>query len=191
MNKIAILISTTDPAFRCTVYPTGSSEDGSKIGEADEFDFTFCLNYFSEECMPYQDEDMMNTGFATLKLKSFHESHPLLQYLADEHVIESFIVRDTFQDLFTNAVNNPDTWKENIFYFNGQLKFPIDKPVLKMEIHWCGQKMKSIDISIDVVPAVRFSRWLPKEMENRRQGLAIQRESIQDGCFLLFQPPEE
>lgn len=190
MNKIAILISTTDPAFRCTVYPTGSSEDGSKIGEADEFDFTFCLNYFSEECMPYQDEDMMNTGFATLKLKSFHESHPLLQYLADEHVIESFIVRDTFQDLFTNAVNNSDTWKENVFYFDGLLKFPTDKPILNMEIHWCGPIMKEIIVSIDVVPAVYFPRWMPKEMETRNQDLAIQRESVQDGCFLLFQPPE-
>lgn len=190
MNKIAILISTTDPTFRCTVYPTGSSEDGSKIGEADEFDFTFCLNYFSEECMPYQDEDMMHTGFATLKLKSFHQSHPLLQYLSDEHVIESFIVRDTFQDLFTNAVNNPDTWKENVFYFDGLLKFPTDKPILNMEIHWCGPIMKEIIISIDVVPAVCFPRWMPREMETRNQDLAIQRESVQDGCFLLFQPPE-
>lgn len=190
MNKIAILISTTDSAFRCTVYPTGSSEDGSKIGEADEFDFTFCLDYFSEECMPHQEEDMMNTGFATLKLKSFHESHPLSQYLADGHVIESFIVRDTFQDLFTNAVNNPDTWKENVFYFDGLLKFPIDKPILNMEVHWCGPIMKDIIISIDVVPAVCFPRWMPKEMETRNQDLAIQRESIQDGCFLLFQPPE-
>eukprot|EP00105_Crassostrea_gigas_P019049 XP_011437376.1 PREDICTED: uncharacterized protein LOC105335263 [Crassostrea gigas] len=190
MDKIAILISTTDPAFRCTVHPTGSSEDGSKIGEADEFDFTFCLNYFSEECIPYQDEDMMNTGFATLKLKSFHESHPLLQYLADEHVIESFIVRDTFQDLFTNAVNNSDTWKENVFYFDGLLNFPIDKPILNMEIHWCGPIMKEIVISIDVVPAVYFPRWMPKEMGTRNQDLAIQGESVQDGCFLLFQPPE-
>lgn len=190
MNKIVILISTTNPAFRCTVYPTGSSEDGSKIGEADEFDFTFCLDYFSEECMPHQEEDMMNTGFATLKLNSFHESHPLSQYLADGHVIESFIVRDTFQDLFTNAVNNPDTWKENVFYFDGLLKFPIDKPILNMEVHWRGPIMKDIIISIDVVPAVCFPRWMPKEMETRNQDLAIQRESIQDGCFLLFQPPE-
>lgn len=190
MNKIATLIGKTNPAFRCTVYPTGSSEDGSKIGEADEFDFTFCLDYFSEECMPHQEEDMINTGFATLKVQSFHESHPLAQYLADGYVVESFIVRDSFQDLFTNAVNNPDTWKENLFYFDGLLKFPVDKPILNMEVHWCGPFMKDIIISIDVVPAVRFTKWMPKEMENRIQDLAIQRDSIRDGCFLLFQPPE-
>jgi hypothetical protein len=42
------------PVFRCSVVPTGSSSDGTKIGDPDEFDFMFCLEYFSEECIPYQ-----------------------------------------------------------------------------------------------------------------------------------------
>lgn len=191
MNKIAILISTTDPTFRCTVYPSGSSEDGSKIGNVNEFDFVFCLDYFSEECMPYQKEEMMNTGFAELKLKSFHESHPLAKYLADGLVLESYLAGDTFKDLFTEVVYNPHTWKENIFYFDGMLNCPMDKPFLNMEVQWCGPEMKSIDISIDVVPAVRFSRWLLKEMENRNPDLVTQREFIIDECFLLFQTPVE
>lgn len=53
MNKIVILISIIDFVFRCMVYLIGSFEDGSKIGEVDEFDFIFCFNYFLEECMFY------------------------------------------------------------------------------------------------------------------------------------------
>lgn len=135
---------------------------------------------------------MMNTGFAELKLiKSFHESHPLAKYLADGLVLESYLVGDTFKDLFTEVVYNPDTWKENIFYFDGMLNCPMDKPSLNMDIEWCGPEMKSIFISIDVVPAVRFSRWLPKEMENRNPDLAPQGEFIKNECFLLFQSPVE
>lgn len=135
---------------------------------------------------------MMNTGFAELKLiKSFHESHPLAKYLADGLVLESYLVGDTFKDLFTEVVYNPDTWKENIFYFDGMLNCPMDKPSLNMDIEWCGPEMKSIYISIDVVPAVRFSRWLPKEMENRNPDLAPQGEFIKNECFLLFQSPVE
>lgn len=190
MNKIAISIGRADPEFRCTVFPTGSSEDGSKIGEADEFDFTFCLDFFSEECAPYQDKDTLNSGFATLKLKSFHESHPLVKYTTDEYVIESYIVRDSFQDLFTSAVNEPEIWNQNAFYFDGLLNFPLDKPILNMEVHWCGRIMKSIIISIDVVPAVRTGDWIPMEMRKMDLDVPVRKVSIQDECFLLFQPPE-
>lgn len=53
MNKIVMLIGIIDFVFRCMVYLIGSFEDGSKIGEVDEFDFIFCFNYFLEECMFY------------------------------------------------------------------------------------------------------------------------------------------
>ncbi|XP_062566071.1 uncharacterized protein LOC134228429 [Saccostrea cucullata] len=191
MNKIAESISNIDPMFRCTVFPTGSSEDGSKIGEADEFDFTFCLDFFSEECMPHQEDDTLNSGFATLKVKSFHKSHPLAKYTTDGYIIESYLVRDTFQDLFTKAVNTPEVWNQNCFYFDGLLKFPMDKPILNMEVHWCGRIMKSIDIGIDVVPAVRTWTWIPKELETIDRKLPSPQLSSEDECFLLFQPPEE
>ncbi|XP_061171679.1 uncharacterized protein LOC133181155 [Saccostrea echinata] len=191
MYKIAESISKNDPAFRCTVFPTGSSEDGSKIGEADEFDFTFCLDFFSGECIPYQEDDTLNSGFATLKVKSFHEWHPLAKYTTDGYIIESYLVRDMFQDLFTKAVNTPEIWNQNCFYFDGLLKFPVDKPILNMEVHWCGRIMKNIVISIDVVPAVRTWGWMPKELENIDRELPSQQLSSEDECFLLFQPPEE
>lgn len=192
MNTIARSIGSKDPTFRCTVFPTGSSEDGSKIGEADEFDFTFCLDYFSEECLPFQEDCILNSGFATLKLKSFQacKSHPLAKFVSDGYIIESYIVRDTFQDLFTYAVNDPGTWQGLSFYFDGLLNFPTDKPILNMEVHWCGPVMKNIIISIDVVPAVRFSNWLPREMEKLSLELPLQREASHFDCFLLFQPPE-
>jgi hypothetical protein len=58
-------------------------------------DFMFCLEYFSEECIPYQSTDMINSGFASLKLKSFYDSHPLAKYVTDGYFVNSFSVRDT------------------------------------------------------------------------------------------------
>ena len=193
MHKLASFVSSADPVFRCSVVPTGSSSDGTKIGDPDEFDFMFCLEYFSEECIPYQSTDMINSGFASLKLKSFYDSHPLAKYVTDGYFVESFSVRDTFQELVTMAFNNSEFWKsENMdnFYFDGIIRFPTDKPILNLHIDWFGRILKHIVICVDIVPAVSIPQWIPAEMSS--VDMTIRHQTVrQDSFFLLFQPPED
>lgn len=193
MHKLASFVSSADPVFRCSVVPTGSSSDGTKIGDPDEFDFMFCLEYFSEECIPYQSQDMINSGFASLKLKSFYDSHPLTKYVTDGYFVESFSVRDTFQELVTMAFNNSEFWKsENMdnFSFDGIIRFPTDKPILNLHIEWFGRILKHIVICLDIVPAVSIPHWIPAEMSS--MDMTIRHQTVrQDRFFLLFQPPED
>ena len=192
MKIIADKITTTHPLFRCSIYHVGSSADGSKIGDPDELDFMFCLDYFSEECVPHQSTGTVNSGFAMLKVKSFDGNHPLAPFISEDHSIESYLVRDVFKDLFTEAVNSPDVWERSpSLYFDGLMEFKNEKPNINMHIDYFGSVMKNITLRLDIVPAVIFPQWIPIEMENmsvkRPSGLKEHKENY----VLLFQPPEE
>ena len=192
MKIIADKISTTHPMFRCSVYHVGSSADGSKIGDPDELDFMFCLDYFSEECVPYQRADAVNSGFAVLKVKSFDGNHPLAPFISEDHSIESYLVRDVFKDLFTEAVNSPDAWgRSPSLYFDGLMEFKNEKPNINMHIDYFGSVMKNITLSLDIVPAVIFPQWIPIEMVNMSFKKPSASKGHKDNYVLLFQPPEE
>ncbi|KAK3096914.1 hypothetical protein FSP39_004740 [Pinctada imbricata] len=192
MRIIADKISTNHPLFRCSVFHVGSSADGSKIGDPDELDFMFCLEYFSEECIPYQEADTINSGFAVLKVKSIDEKHLLAPFVSKELFIESHLVRDEFKDVFTEAVNSPEVWQgAPSLSFDGLMEFKNEKPNINMHIDYFGPIMKNITVSLDIVPAVIFPQWSPVEMKDRvlktPQGLNGQNKNY----VLLFQPPEE
>lgn len=164
MQKIAAVVGRLNSLFSCTVYPTGSSTEGTKIGDPDEFDFVFCLDNFSKLCIPCQDAEILNTGF--VRLETISNSCEVLQKLEaflDGTILSAHLIRGAFQDLITAALNEPEVWTFEHLYFDGLLGYPTDKPILKLELHWFGSIVKHMFVGVDIVPAVLVSDWRPKE----------------------------
>ncbi|XP_061187024.1 uncharacterized protein LOC133195176 [Saccostrea echinata] len=184
MQRIASVVGRLNPLFSCTVYPTGSSSEGTKVGDPDEFDFVFCLEEFSKYCVPHQDDDILNSGFVSLKIQS-GEGMEKFEAFLDESTLSAELDRGTFQDLITSALNTPDIWTSKHLYFDGLLGYPMDKPVLKLELHWFGPIMKHVRVSVDIVPAVEIKHWKPIELTDKKVAC-----SIEDQYLLLFHSPE-
>lgn len=164
MQKIATVVGRLNPLFSCTVYPTGSSAEGTKIGDPDEFDYVFCLDNFSKLCIPCQDDEILNSGF--VRLEAISNSCEVLQKLEaflDGTILSAHLIRGAFQDLITAALNEPEVWTFEHLYFDGLLGYPTDKPILKLELHWFGSIMKHMFVGVDIVPGVLMPDWRPKE----------------------------
>ncbi|XP_061187035.1 uncharacterized protein LOC133195188 [Saccostrea echinata] len=184
MHRIADVIGRLNPLFTCTVYPTGSSSEGTKVADPDEFDFVFCLNIFSNHCIPHQDVSCMNSGFVSLKIKS-NEVRGKFESFLDDETFSAELIRGTFQDLVTFALNNPDVWTSEYLCFEGLVDYPADKPVLKLEIDWYGPIMKHIVVSVDIVPAVQIKDWKPVEIIDK-QAIC----SVTEQYLLILHSPE-
>ncbi|XP_052220162.1 poly [ADP-ribose] polymerase tankyrase-2-like [Dreissena polymorpha] len=64
-QKICSSLGEIDKRFECTLFRTGSSEEGTKVGDPNEFAFVFCLDRFAEMCDI--EEVTKHKGFAELK----------------------------------------------------------------------------------------------------------------------------
>ncbi|XP_052062917.1 uncharacterized protein LOC127702667 [Mytilus californianus] len=188
MTRIANVIGEMDGRFQCTIFPTGSSAEGSQIGDPVEMDFVFCLSYFNRQCEVIQTDDLLETGFAILKLKNYHKGHDLVSFVDENDVLQSNIVRERFQDLTTSAVNRADIWSSEHIYFDGLLGFPEDKPIINLRIQWYGAVAKCISISIDIVPAIHKPNWIARDIDHSFMELLIPKVK-EAGFFLLFHLP--
>ncbi|XP_061187016.1 poly [ADP-ribose] polymerase tankyrase-like [Saccostrea echinata] len=183
MERIADVVGKLNPLFSCKIYPTGSSSEGTKVGDPDEFDFVFCLENFSKHCVPHQDDVLLNSGFVSLKIES-SESVKKFDLFLDGKILSAEGVRDTFQDLVTSALNTASTWTSEYLYFDGLLGFPMDKPVLKLEIHWFGPLMKHMIVGVDIVPAVLSKDWRPVELSEKQPLFSVEEQYM----FILNSP---
>ncbi|XP_062568582.1 uncharacterized protein LOC134230760 [Saccostrea cucullata] len=184
MQKIASVVGRLNSLFSCKVLPTGSSSEGTKVADPDEFDFLFCLEEFSKHCIPHQDDDILNSGFVSLKIQQGEGTEKFETFL-DESTLSAELVRGTFQDLVTSALNTPEIWKSEHLYFDGLLGYPMDKPVLKLELHWFGPIMKHEAVNVDIVPAVQIKHWKPIELTDKNVVC-----SVEEQYLLLFHSPE-
>ncbi|XP_063442667.1 uncharacterized protein LOC134722963 [Mytilus trossulus] len=188
MTRIANVIGEMDSRFQCTIFPTGSSAECTQIGDLVEMDFVFCLSYFNSQCEVIQTDDLLETGFAILKLKNYHKSHDLVSFVDQSDVLQSDIVREKFQDLTTSAVNRADIWSSEHIYFDGLLGFPDDKPIINLRIQWYGALAKCVSISIDIVPAIHKPDWIPRDIDHSFMELLTPKVK-EAGFFLLFHLP--
>ena len=190
MQRAANAMSTLDKRFRASVKPTGSSSEGTMIGDPCEFDFVFCLDYFSEECVVIQPDSLLGTGFCKLALKqNKDDNHPLKCFERREGFICASDVRHVFQDLLCQALNQCEVWQDIHVYFDGLLEFPDDKPILKLQMGWNGPIYKKITVSVDMVPAMHKTNWFPKEMNKEKLNILSDRVK-KVGFFILFHGPE-
>nr|XP_011436317.2 uncharacterized protein LOC105334528 [Crassostrea gigas] len=176
----------SDPKLKCTVFYAGSSFEGTKALYPDEFDYIVCFDELSEDIYPQHQKEDVRESFFLIPDKEDKKTNPpevleegidfeetitsvsdyTLIYLKEETkypypeltITESKMVPNhTMFQSFTQRVSNI-VYNEN---------FPKDHRLLikdisndpKIVLLWKGSKYKSLEINVDLVPAVRLPSW--------------------------------
>lgn len=176
----------SDPKLKCTVFYAGSSFEGTKALYPDEFDYIVCFDELSEDIYPQHQKEDVRKNFFFIPDKDDKKKNPpevleegidfeetitsvsdyTLIYLKEETkypypeltITESKMVPNhTMFQTFTQRVSNI-VYNEN---------FPKDHRLLikdisndpKIVLLWKGSKYKSLEINVDLVPAVRLPSW--------------------------------
>ncbi|XP_033124125.1 uncharacterized protein LOC117122596 [Anneissia japonica] len=189
MSKLAHLLEKEDYRFKSTLFPTGSSAESTKVCDPSEFDFVFCLDFFSDKCNIMQPSDLCGTGFALLNLTDT-DTHGISSFLSGHSLICSNIVRNKFYDCIINVVNRAEFWDFDNIYFDGLVQIQGHKPILNIQVEWFGQVYKHVIVSIDIVPAVYLKSWIPQEVKAKKHPWSLHNDQ-NAGYFALFHPPEE
>ncbi|XP_063418826.1 uncharacterized protein LOC134701618 [Mytilus trossulus] len=185
-EELCIAIGELDARLKCTLRRSGSSEEGTKVGDPNEFDFIFCLDEIQKLCSV---KDLkMEKEFVELSANMDNKDipQPFKMFFGDDGLCKISEVRMAFSRAVKTIVFDEKIWKSKNVIF-GKLKnsTECDKPVLTMEINWFGCSYKDEVISIDLVPAIRKTEWWPS---NGGSCELLKNESIKgQGCLLLFQ----
>ncbi|CAC5388634.1 unnamed protein product [Mytilus coruscus] len=181
-------IQTFDSRFEMSVFPSGSMAEGTKICRPDEFDFIVCLDKLNDITDIVMTDNLLKTGFASLKFKStqvFDEYLPFTD--ADGYFLPILFLR-LFYDYLQRALNESHLWKEGNFYYNVENKMGkiFAKPVFTFDVYWLGSVYKQLRISIDLVPAVYKRGWWPINTDVDKIPL-VSPDIKAAGCFLTLQ----
>lgn len=184
--QAANALCKSDPKLKCTVFYAGSSFEGTKALYPDEFDYIVCFDELSEDIYPQHQKEDVRKIFFFIPDKDDKKKNPpevleegidfeetitsvsdyTLIYLKEETkypypeltITESKMVPNhTMFQTFTQRVSNI-VYNEN---------FPKDHRLLikdisndpKIVLLWKGSKYKSLEINVDLVPAVRLPSW--------------------------------
>ncbi|XP_052065884.1 uncharacterized protein LOC127705593 isoform X2 [Mytilus californianus] len=184
-EELCIAIGEEDARLKCTLQRSGSSEEGTKVGDPNEFDFIFCLDEIQKLCSV---KDLkMEKEFVELNANMANKDipQPFTIFFGEDGLCKISEVRLAFSRAVKTIVFNEKIWKSKDIIF-GKLKNSkeCDKPVITLEIRWFGCSYKDEIISIDLVPAIRKMEWWP----SNGGCCDLLNASIKgQGCLLLFQ----
>ncbi|CAG2213452.1 unnamed protein product [Mytilus edulis] len=186
-SNLADMVNKHDPIFKCTLLHIGSVSEGTKVRYPDEFDFTFCLEVISDASYPeYKEEETMTqiavalpystgnktisdafvgiepeeevtsiSGYAYLHSSNKMISNLLSEWAADDDLLSSCQMNYLFSKLLTKVMFASDFPKDERLIIK---EVTIHPEVL---LQWRGSRFKDLQISVDIVPAVRLPSWPP------------------------------
>ena len=179
VQKICQKVVEYDSRFEMTIFPTGSTVEGTKVGCPDEFDFVLCLKKIEELVELVKTPESMETGYASLRFK---DKNVDTQYLPFADWDGWFVPYTYLKYLFhylERALNETSLWTDGNFYcsFEDKIYCIPDKPVFNFSVYWIGEQHKHLEISIDLVPGVY--------KKGQFSGLTSSHEHGYSKCWLL------
>ena len=188
VRNLCTKIAGYDSRFEMSLFSTGSTAEGTKVGRPDEFDFVLCLDKLNEITEIVVTKGCLETGYACLK---FTETPVKEEYLSFADKDGYFLAFPFLQYLFRylrRALNEASLWKSgNLYYtFEDKIEVILGKPVFNFSAYWVGSIFKQIRISIDLVPAVYKKGWWPPNINV--ENIPLMNDTIKAaGCFLILQ----
>ena len=180
-----------DSRFELTIFPTGSTVEGTKVGCPDEFDFVLCLKTIEQLVEIVKTPDSINTGYACLRFKDRSIAKRYLPFAdCDGWFLPYPYLKYLFHYL-DRALNEANLWDGGNIYcsFEDKLRCIPEKPVFNFSVYWIGAKHKHLKISVDLVPGVYKEEWWPAD--SGVNGLPLMNEDVKNaGCFILLQSPK-
>ena len=181
-------IASYDSRFEMSVFPSGSSAEGTKVGRPDEFDFVLCLDKFNDKTTIVMTEECLATGYVCLRFTETPVCKECMPFCdADGYFLALPILQHFFRYL-RRALNETELWTSGNLYYNFEDKMEVlhGKPVFNFSVYWMGSVYKQLKMSIDLVPAVYKRGWWPPNINTNE--ILLMNENVSDaGCFLMLQ----
>lgn len=188
VDKLCARIGEYDAKCEMSIFPTGSSAEGTKVGRPDEFDFALCLEKLVDKTNIVMTEECLQTGYACLRFKDTPVPKEYRQFSdAEGYFLAMPFLQHLFR-FFRRALNETNLWLSGNLYYNFEDKIKVlhGKPVFNFSVYWMGSVFKQLKISIDLVPAVYKRGWWPPNINFKEIPLANE-NVIDAGCFLILQ----
>ncbi|XP_062614578.1 uncharacterized protein LOC134276333 [Saccostrea cucullata] len=181
-------IASYDKRFSMSIFRTGSSEENTKVGPPDEFDFALCINELQEITTIVMTKECTEKGFACLKFCKNPIPEDYVQFSDLEGYFLAFPYLSLYRTYLKRALNEASTWTKGNLLFNYEDKMEVisGKPVFNFEVYWIGCVYKQLKISIDLVPVVYTPGWWPKNV-NFPDFIEMNEDVQKAGCFLILQ----
>ncbi|XP_045203203.2 uncharacterized protein LOC123556503 [Mercenaria mercenaria] len=190
VRSVCQIVSGYDSRFRISVFPTGSSAEGTKVGPPDEFDFVLCIESLGETC-DIETSEFANPGYAKLR---FRDNPVHDEYMSFSDTDRYFLALPFLHYLFRyirRALNETQLWKDGNLYTRSEetIRVLYKKPVFNYDLYWVGAHNKNMKISIDLVPAVYQRGWWPRH--TKFDHMKLMHDTVNAaGCFVLMQTEE-
>lgn len=188
VHNLCRFVASYDKRFQMTVFRTGSSEEGTKVGPPDEFDFALCIGELRKITRVVMTKECVKEGYACLKFKQNPVPNEYLQFSDCEGYFLSIPFLKQYHTYLNKALNEVSLWTEGNMYckFEDKMHVIHGKPVFNFEVYWIGSVYKQLKISIDLVPVVYTLGWWPKNIYPPE--VPEMDEMVrQAGCFLILQ----
>ncbi|XP_031549647.1 uncharacterized protein LOC116287147 [Actinia tenebrosa] len=188
VQEICTTVAGYDHRFKMSVFPTGSSAEGTKVGRPDEFDFVLCIDHLNEITKPVLIKECIEAGFACLKFTKDPVPEEFMSFCDSEGYFLAFPYLQLLKKYLERALNENTLWRSGNLYYNYEDKMVVirGKPVFNFDVYWIGSVYKQLKISIDLVPAVYKKGWWPANI-NVDQIPLMTDEIKHSGCILILQ----
>ena len=184
MDRISEKIGELNSLFKCSITPSGSSNEGTKCELPNEFDFLFCLAHFANHCAP---SECSKSGYATLHLKQNLPGDIKEKYnqftKPGEDVSLTSKVFSCFAQIMKTALHSKEMWDEPRVPLILQSYHPKD-PHLVITLFYRGKIFKNMEISIDMVPAIHLKEWQPSKLINH--SILVPEDVYNNGFYLVL-----
>lgn len=192
LGYIAERMNIVDDRFRVEMFQSGSSCEGTKTGDPNEFDFVFCLTQFGEICDIVETHNTDASGLVHLASKITPPPKEFAYFFDDSGMLLSTNIKEVFARYLKIILREPTTWLSTGFEYGGPtINFEpnfSDHPVFSFIINQIGPIHKNLHISVDVVPAIRATGWWPSGLNFDKLSL-VSSHLRAAGCLLLVQVP--
>ncbi|KAK3083843.1 hypothetical protein FSP39_003973 [Pinctada imbricata] len=183
MRNIANAISKLDERFSCSLLQAGSTSENTKVRSPNEFDFIFSLEKFPDICQPmYKTEietpyvesstgkegrtlydrlkdikPQMRTSsiadYVHIRLIEGDKSEMFKDLTQESDLFQCQTISFRFCQLLEEALSSEDFPFSPCLVFNEITTHPA------LQLTWYGPRYKSLDISVDVVPAIALKDY--------------------------------
>ena len=194
MSKLAKKIAEIDPRFKGTLLPCGSSFDGTKVGDPNEYDYMLHLEELPRLCMVKFDRDTKYNEVTVLKqwldaslegdYEPFYDGG---QELSSGEFMVKFVLA-----AYRALADFDCTSVDRRMYLEGLAEETLGQKTTiwpdygivtcKLKLRWTGSFYKQLVITVDLVPAIPVGEWPPIA---RKGGVLLTEDITCHGCHVV------